>query len=216
MNVPIETRRITAPKTIISSRLQTANLQEPEHVNNVLNLLSKVLKEGVAGDVVELGCYRGHTSMHIRRFLDHAKSKKVFHVYDSFEGLPERVLMDNFRAGNELHAGDFKVRPEVLVENFEAAGLELPEIHEGWFSDAQYPEEICFAFLDGDFYTSISDSLNGIYDKLSPGAIVVIDDYGGFETMGVQRATRDFLRGKPERRTVVVQSGQGYFVKKGI
>lgn len=41
---------------------------------------------------------------------------------------------------------------------FATFGLELPVVHSGWFAELpadEYPTPIAFAFLDGDFYSSV-------------------------------------------------------------
>ena len=49
----------------------------------VLTNLEKVLISGIEGDIVELGCNVGTTTMYIRKLLDLYKSDKKIHVYDS-------------------------------------------------------------------------------------------------------------------------------------
>ena len=81
----------------------------------------------------------------------------------------------------------------------------LQTIYSGWFKDipdSEYPEKISFAFLDGDFYTSIIDSLNKIYKKMVPGGIIIIDDCGWNALPGCKKAVEDFLEDKPENLTV--------------
>ncbi len=53
-------------------------------------------------------------------------------------------------------------------------------MHVGWFAKIpsnEYPPKIAFAFFDGDFYSSIKDSFNMTYNKLTKGARVLIHDY---------------------------------------
>ena len=67
--------------------------------------------------------------------------------------------------------------------------------------------------MDGDFYTSVRESLEHVYPRLSKGAVVVVDDYCDpavnpvYESLpGVKRACDDFLTrqarddGRPPRR----------------
>ena len=62
----------------------------PRHIEFILDSLEKTLVDDIAGDVVELGCNIGTTSVFIRKMLDVHKKEKKFHVYDSFEGLPKK------------------------------------------------------------------------------------------------------------------------------
>jgi len=173
-----------------------------DDVATVWRELEAILKAGVPGAVVELGCYVGTTSLFIRRLLDQVgqSGAREFHVYDSFQGLPEKVSQDSSAAGIEFTAGKLSVSKKEFLQQFRAAHLEPPVVHKGWFDDltgADIPEPIAFAFLDGDFYSSILTSLKLVWPKLSPGAAVLIDDYQREQLPGVERAIRDFFHGKP-------------------
>lgn len=151
-----------------------------EHIEIVLDCLKKT--KDIEGDVVELGCNVGTTSVYIQEFL----KDKEFHVYDSFEGLPEKTKNDitNFSKGS------CKTTKEIFINNFR--GKKIPIIHEGWFKDAVYPDKISFAFLDGDFYSSIIDSLEKVYPRMSKGGIIAIHDYQWSRLPGVEKACIDF------------------------
>ena len=58
---------------------------------------------------------------------------------------------------------------------------------------ADVPASIAFAFLDGDFYESILTSLKLVWPRMSPGGVVLIDDYQRPELPGVERAVHDFF-----------------------
>jgi O-methyltransferase len=163
--------------------------------------LEAVLDAGVPGAVVEFGCYVGTTSLFIRRLLDERDESgaREFHVYDSFEGLPPKVAADTSAAGADFLAGKLAVSKKEFLRQFQTAGLKPPVTHKGWFNQlpsADVPEKIAFAFLDGDFYDSILDSLKLVWPRLTPGACVLIDDYQRPELPGVERAVRDFFHGK--------------------
>ena len=86
---------------------------------------------------------------------------------------------------------------DLFINNFKKAGLRMPTIHKAWFSDLtpeDVPENIMFAFFDGDFYESIADSFRVCEDKFSEGAVVVIDDYANEALPGAQRAVDDWCR----------------------
>lgn len=161
----------------------------------ILRECQKVLNNRVQGDIVELGCYVGTTSLFLQRQCLEAAPNKVLHVYDSFAGLPSKTDQDLSPAGEQFVAGELFATKSQLIRNFRQTHLPLPVIHKGWFSDLtadDLPPKICFAFLDGDFYGSIMDSLKVIWPKLQPGAIVVVDDYQTEALPGVQRAIKEW------------------------
>jgi O-methyltransferase len=160
--------------------------------------LEKVLQSDVPGAVVELGCYAGTTSLFIRRLLDHHQSQRAFHVYDSFEGLPPKQGKDESAAGVDFQQGKLSVSKKEFLQQFRAAGLRPPVVHKGWFEemdDQDVPDQIAFAFLDGDFYSSILSSLYLVWPRMAPGGRVLIDDYHREALPGVDRALDKFFAG---------------------
>lgn len=172
-----------------------SSLVNIEQMKFILDNLSDALN--LTGDVVELACNIGTTSLYIRRLLNAERSKKIFHVYDSFEGLPAPEPID----GILCKKGDMRKEQHEFERTFFNAGLDCPIVHKGWFAeipDHEYPSEICFAFLDGDFYSSITDSFNKIYDKVVPGGVILVHDYEGEMLPGCKAACDDFLSDKSE------------------
>jgi O-methyltransferase len=179
--------------------------------------LERVLERRIPGAIAEFGCYAGTSSLFIRRVLDaHQQSAaRPFHVYDSFRGLPEKGPQDQNAATVDFTAGKLFVSKAQFVKNFKGAGLALPVIHKGWFSElteADVPGKIAFAFLDGDFYDSILVPLKLVWPRLQPGGALLIDDYGREALPGPQRAVRDFFRDKV-MPTVRTEQGIGIIIK---
>jgi O-methyltransferase len=165
----------------------------------VLRELETTLQHHITGDVVELGCYIGTTSLFIRRLLNQYASSQQFYAYDSFEGLPDKVTQDNSGAGEQFKGGELRVSKKQFLQEFQKAHLKPPITVKGWFKDltpGQLPEHISYAFLDGDFYESILDSLRLVWPRLSKGGIITIDDYARDALPGPERAVRDFFQDK--------------------
>jgi O-methyltransferase len=172
-----------------------------ETLEVVCRQLESTLQKNVPGAVVELGCYIGTTSLFIRRILDARgeSASREFHAYDSFEGLPEKGQQDSNAAGIDFEAGKLYVSKKEFLQQFRAAGLAAPITHKGWFDELQpadMPEQIAFAFLDGDFYESIISSLRLVWPRMSDGGQIIIDDYKRETLPGVERAIRDFTQTK--------------------
>lgn len=185
-------------------RLISDQVDERE-VSIVLRELLRSLEASVTGDVVEFGCYAGTTSLFISRLLTMQKSTREFHVYDSFEGLPEKRAEDQSRAGDQFRAGELAVTKKQFILNYKKAGVPLPRIHKGWFSDLtadEVPEKIAFAFLDGDYYESVMTPLKLIWPRLVPGAIIVVDDYANEALPGAAKAADEWLLTHPAKLAV--------------
>ncbi len=152
---------------------------------------------GAPGDFVELGCYKGDTSLLLAEVLGDF-DKKLW-IYDSFEGLPEKSTEDASVIGENFKGGELFVTKREVKERFLRAGLPVPIIKKAWFKDLQdedLPEKIAFAFLDGDFYDSIKDSLKLVESKMNSGAKMIIHDYNNEALPGVKKAVNEWLAGK--------------------
>lgn len=167
-------------------------------LNVVLRELELVLKGNIPGDITEFGCYIGTTNLFLRRMLnvsDLSQSRRLY-AYDSFSGLPDKSAADASGAGEEFKAGELSVSKKQFLHEFQKANLVPPITIKAWFNELrpeQLPEQIAFAFLDGDFYESIRDSLLLVWPRLVEGGIVTIDDYNRAALPGVDRAVQEFI-----------------------
>ena len=186
-------------------------------IENLVRYLIDSIEDNVEGDVVEFGCYVGESSKYLMKTLITTNSTKKLYVYDSFEGLPE---LSKWEEGTGWRAGTLKSTEEILISNFTQNNLPLPIIHKDWFKNVpqdKLPEKISFAFLDGDFYDSIYDSLNKIFNNVSDGGYICFHDYQRNDLPGVRAAIEDFFREKNIEYSVVEVCEQlGVYKKNGI
>jgi len=163
----------------------------------LLRELNAVLAKQIEGDVVELGCYKGLTSLEILRVIN---GQKQLYMYDSFEGLPGKASEDASPSGFQFVAGELPASKKDVQNLFKKSGLPMPVIKKAWFNELEpsdLPDSIALAFLDGDFYDSILDSLALIWPKLSKGAVVLVDDYQNEALPGVQTAVDRWISVHP-------------------
>jgi hypothetical protein len=55
----------------------------------------------------------------------------------------------------------------------------------------QAPDKIAILRLDTDWYSSTKHELEHLYDRLSPGGVLILDDYGDWD--GARKATDEWL-----------------------
>ena len=161
---------------------------ETEYIINTARGCLKVI-----GDFVELGCYKGDTSLLLAEVLKDT-DKKLW-IYDSFEGLPEKSEKDNSPLGENFQKGELLVTKREVKERFLRAGLKVPVVKKGWFSELKpedLPDKIAFSFLDGDFYESIRDGLKLVENKMSEGGVLIVHDYNNPALPGVKRAVDEW------------------------
>ncbi len=194
MMPPIFTEQLLHKYPIISDQV------EPAELRRILIEFETVLQKNVAGDVVELGCFVGTTSLFLQRLINKHESHEQLHVYDSFEGLPTKTAHDRSPVGEQFKDGELFATKAQLIKHFKKANLPLPIIHKNWFDQlapSDIPSTVCFAFLDGDYYQSITDSLKLVWPRLAPGATVVVDDYQNEALPGAKKAVDQWLHSHP-------------------
>jgi O-methyltransferase len=162
-------------------------------IDGIVTHLIEIIENSIEGDVVELGCYVGESSKYIAKTLLELKSDKKYYVYDSFEGLPD---VSEYEKNTGWRPGTLKTSEDIFRVNLTTNNLPCPVITKGWFKDipdVALPPKISFAFLDGDFYTSIYESLEKIYNKVSDGGYILVHDYDRPDLPGVKAAIVDFF-----------------------
>ncbi len=155
----------------------------------------------VAGDWVELGCYRGDTSVLLGKLLQKHHAKPHLWIYDSFAGLPEKTAEDASGAGANFQAGELLVSKREVVDKLRKHGLKDVIVKKAWFDELEekdLPAQIGWAFCDGDLYSSIRTSLKLVVPRLAPRGIILVHDYNNPELPGSARAVDEFLRAHPE------------------
>ncbi|MEU4209209.1 TylF/MycF/NovP-related O-methyltransferase [Streptomyces sp. NPDC026206] len=153
---------------------------------NVRSCVERVLEDGVPGDLIETGVWRGGVCILMRAVLQAygVRDRRVW-VADSFEGVP--VVNDRSHPLDQemaLHRINsvLKVSRAEVAENFSRYRLLDDQVRflEGWFSQtlpAAPTGPLAVLRLDGDLYESTTDALTHLYPRLSAGGFVIIDDY---------------------------------------
>jgi O-methyltransferase len=169
-----------------------------KRLENVQFCVEDVLARGVPGDFAETGVWRGGVCILIRAILKaHGVTNRVVWLADSFEGLPEPDARFPQDRGDKLST--FKdvlgVSLETVKANFERYGLLDDQVRflKGWFKDTlpiSPIERLAVLRLDGDMYASTMDALVNLYDKVSPGGYIIVDDYG--QIKACKQAIDDF------------------------
>ncbi|MBR2753964.1 class I SAM-dependent methyltransferase [Candidatus Saccharibacteria bacterium] len=163
-----------------------------KETEKIVSLAKKCLE--IQGDYVEMGCYKGDTSLLLAEVIK--DSAKKLWVYDSFEGLPDKSELDESIMGESFQRGTLLTTKREVKERFLRAGLRVPVIKKAWFKDlteADLPEKIALAFLDGDFYESIRDSLKLVIPRMSKEGVLIVHDYTNPALPGVRKAVDEWI-----------------------
>ncbi|GHH88750.1 methyltransferase MtfB [Streptomyces sulfonofaciens] len=155
-------------------------------LDNIEYCVRTALEEGVAGDFIETGVWRGGSCIFMRAVLKaYGVTDRSVWVADSFQGMPPAHSAEH--AGDRDLAADehnalIAVDIATVRRNFERYGLldEQVKFLPGWFRDTLPTapvERLAVLRLDSDLYESTMDTLVHLYPRLSPGGFVIIDDY---------------------------------------
>lgn len=134
------------------------------------------------GDFVECGCYRGTTARILCEATNLMESGKKFYLYDSF-------------------ASDPRI-PELGPAQFEAqvrrrfSDLSNVVVTAGWVPsvlDRVAPEKIAFMHIDMNKAAAEVGALEKLFEKMVPGAVLVLDDYGWVQYREQKEAEDAFL-----------------------
>lgn len=158
--------------------------------------VEQVLQRGVSGDIVECGTARGGSAALMGLALKRAGDPRRMWVFDTFEGLPEANANDPDYEHARHYTGTCRGELAEVSELFGRLGLlERTTFVKGLFQDT-LPQTstgaISVLHLDGDWYDSVMVCLEHLYDQVSPGGIIQIDDYGYWA--GARKAVEDFFR----------------------
>jgi O-methyltransferase len=159
-------------------------------LDDLQECVESVVRDGVEGDLIEAGAWRGGASILMRAALDSlgARDRTVW-VADSFQGFPVPDEQEN------LNVVDFLAVPlEEVKENFSRFGIERGvRFVPGFFEDTM-PElagrRWSIVRLDGDTYEATRVTLESLYPGLSIGGYLIVDDYGALEEC--RRAVDEF------------------------
>lgn len=164
-------------------------------LDSLQKMVETTVSEGIEGDFLEAGAWRGGACILMRALLDLlGDSNKKVYVADSFQGLPRPILSED--KGLDFYLDPcLSVDINVVKENFRNFRLldERVVFMPGWFEDtlrSPEPGKLALLRADGDLYKSTIDILENLYHRVVPGGFVVIDDYGA--VAACRQAVEDF------------------------
>ena len=174
-----------------------------------------VQRRGVNGDFIEAGIWRGGAIIFMRALLkEYGIDNRQIIAADSFEGIPQNVTFkhDPVDTWQDRWAASL----EEVKGNIERLGLldERIEFLPGYFSDslgAIEARDFALIRLDSDSYDSVMTSLEHLYPRLSPGGIIIIDDW---HLVGCRFAVDAYRKQHDITEVIVARDGNAYWIKR--
>ncbi len=157
--------------------------------------------------VAEVGSYRGGSAHFIASAFNYFGSVPPIHIFDTFTGHPDQI--DATRDGPHA-VGLFSDTSLDKVTEY-LAGFKNLSIHAGRFEDrCSDVQDSSFGLvhIDVDIYESTVNCLNFFWPRLVPNGVMVMDDYGFTNCVGLKEAVDRFVADTPECQGWYMHTGQ--------
>jgi len=193
-----------------------------KRLNNLQYCVETVIQDGVPGDLIETGVWRGGACIFMRAILKaYSEVDRKVWVADSFSGLPPPNPSEYPADSDDKHHTYSKwlsISRQTVEENFQRYGLLDSKVQflEGWFKDTlpSAPiEKLAVLRLDGDMYESTIQALDALYGKLSPGGFLIVDDY---QRPSCKAAIHDFRDAHGITDEILDIDGMGSYWRRSV
>ena len=167
------------------------------------------------GDFVECGVFKGFSSAVLCKYHGFGNVPREFYLYDTFSGLPEETSTDDERgAWNPSYkAVDSKDWYKEVCQTFSPypnvrviRGV-VPHTFE-----AESPERIAYLHIDMNSEKAEILALESLFDRVVPGGVVVLDDYG-WQCNARQTVAESAFMKKRDHMVLELPTGQGVILK---
>lgn len=167
--------------------------------------VKRIERDGIMGDIVECGVWRGGNIMLARMLAP----MRLCWLYDTFTGMTEPTELDVKKKG--VRAIDHYQEKLAKGKPWAAASLHevqkfmrgtgtldekfcrfvVGDVCETLKVATNLPERIALLRLDTDWHASTKAELEALYPRLVLGGILIVDDYGHWE--GARKAVDDYF-----------------------
>jgi hypothetical protein len=191
-------------------------MASPERVVATIKACKHAVQNGIEGDFVECGVWRGGNSIAAKlTFQNYGSDKKVW-LFDTFTGMTSPTEFDTTRFSDKSAAERFLQAQaqdrnewcfaslEDVQANFKSAGVNLAgvrfiagDVTKTLANSANLPDTLSVLRLDTDFYDSTKAELEVLYPRLSVGGSLLIDDFGHWD--GARRAVEEYVATLPPK-----------------
>lgn len=167
------------------------------------------------GDFVECGVYKGGYAKAIMHYLPFAETGKTYHMLDTFEGLSrDHLTPEELKSGLfDRYAGNYEPCLEQVQRLFANDPVHIirgtvPET----LSDCR-AERVSYLSIDMNCVAPEIAAAEYFWNKLVPGAVVVLDDYG-FPGHEEQKAAFNRFAADHQAPLLALPTGQAVMFKR--
>ncbi len=203
MNVPANVQGNDSPAPVGGSNIKI-----------ILHFLD--ITKSIEGDVAECGVYQGGSILTMGLFLQQKGISKSIYGFDSFEGFSAAIEVDHALGGQaawgKTKGGYGDTSFADLQRRINTLGLTKTICLRPGFFEQTFEKEptrkYSFVHLDCDLYGSYKTCLEYFYPRMSPGSVILIDEYDDPPWPGCNKAVDEFLEDKAEKLTKIERDHQ--------
>jgi hypothetical protein len=198
-----------AVDTIKAVRKHT--MTSPARLQALIDATEHVVAKDLPGAFVECGVWKGGSMMAVARTLVRLQATdRDLYLFDTFTGMTEPTPEDADspydgyslygmwkRRTNWIGIPAEEVREAMLSTGYPADRIVLVEGPVEETVPERAPEQIALLRLDTDWYASTKHEMEHLYPRLTPGGVLVLDDYGHYA--GARRAVDEALAKSGEK-----------------
>lgn len=195
-----DTCRKVAPYTMTS----------PQRVLALCEATAYVQANGIPGDIVECGVWKGGSMMAVAdTLMKLGGADRNLVLFDTFEGMSPPTELDVAIDGESADRLLARSSPDDAASVWCRASMDIVrqaldstgyppdkvQLVRGMVEQtipASAPEKIALLRLDTDWYESTRHEMEHLFPRLSVGGVLIIDDYGHWK--GARKAVDDYLR----------------------
>lgn len=178
----------------------------------------------VRGEILEFGIFKGNSFFRwikFRDLLEQTSSRKVI-GFDIFGDFPEakyegdKQRRDDFveetNGGKSISLEEMKelLDKQALSKNVELIKGDILVTLKNYLEKNPHLK-VSLLHIDVDLYEPVKEILEQLYDRVSTGGIIILDDYGTFA--GTNKAVDDFFNNKAEVKKLPFSNTISYIVK---
>jgi len=154
-------------------------------------IANEINTNNIAGEVAELGVYKGKFARYINRYFPDRK----LYLFDTFKGFDKSDVVSEVQKNLSSGEQDFSNTSIDQVLSI------MPHrdrciVKEGFFPDTAVGLEEIFAFvsIDADLYDPIYNGLKYFYPRLQKGGYIFVHDYNNDHYPGSKKAVQQFCK----------------------
>jgi len=136
--------------------------------------------KNVYGKFLELGCYAGFTTVFLNKYMDCQNIQKDYICIDTFSGFTKSdVAFEKQKREKKEIPKFFAVNSEKrFKQTMKLNGIKRVKSFKADVNKFDFSKlgNISFCLIDVDLYQPVINSLNGVYNLISNGGIIVVDD----------------------------------------